>query len=294
MRRRLTSLFIATLLMGVSIPVSAVEGGGTYLALGDSVAAGTQAPQPFTDHGYTDLLARDLADRYGIDGFVNLACPGEDTVEMRTGAGSLCYDGGPLPPGGVSQLQAAVDYLVAHPGEVRLITITIGANDILACEFDDPDVAACVAAQLGQIAANLPVILGTLRTVAPGVPIIGMNYYNPQVALWLVDPDLATAALALTGPFNGTLEAIYGAFGIPVADVETAFKTLKLEGAVPQNVKAACLYTRMCEKDGPEYVLSDFSSAPGAQPDIHPSDKGYRKIASTFAELIAELGVLGG
>ncbi len=303
MRRLFTLLIAATLAMSVAGTTALADpgdGGGTYLALGDSVAAGTQQPQPFTDNGYTDRLFKNLEDAYGFDNFVNLSCPGDDTVEMRFGIGgastfgSACY--GPfavLPPGGTSQLDAAVDYLLSNPGEVELITLTIGANDILACDPNDPDVATCVAAQLGQIGANLPVIVATLQAVAPGVPIVGMNYYNPNLAFWIVDPALAEASLALTAPFNGTLEVIYGAFGVPVADVESAFKTFKTEGTVPTNVRAACRYTLMCERQGNALVLSDFDpGAPGPQTDIHPSNKGYKKIASTFAELIEGLGLL--
>ncbi len=313
MRRQMLLLLATILTFSVigAAPASANgdddgdDGGGTYLALGDSVAAGTQQPMPFTD-GYTDRLFGDLEDEYGFDKFVNLACPGDDTVEMRFGIGgaspfgSLCY--GPfaqLPPGGSSQLAAAVEYLASHPGEVQLITLTIGANDILACDPTDPPevLNACLAAQLGQIGANLPVVLGTLQALAPGVPIVAMNYYNPNLAFWITGPAgevLATQSLGLTTVFNGTLEAVYGAFGVPVADVETAFKTFMTGGgAVPTNVRAVCRYTLMCEKDGSQFVLSDYDPvSPGPQTDIHPSNKGYQKIASTFAELIDELELL--
>ncbi|MEA2001413.1 MAG: SGNH/GDSL hydrolase family protein [Actinomycetota bacterium] len=311
MRRHLLLLLATILTFSVigAAPALAYDDdgddGGTYLALGDSVAAGTQQPIPFTD-GYTGLLFRELEDEYGFDEFVNLACPGDDTVEMRFGIGgaspfgSLCY--GPfaaLPPGGSSQLDVAVEYLATHPGEVELITITIGANDILACDPTDPPAVlnACLAAQLGQIGANLPVILGTLQALAPGVPIVAMNYYNPNLAFWITGPDgqeLATQSLGLTTAFNGTLETVYGAFSVPVADVETAFKTFKTGGgAVPSNVRAICRYTLMCEKDGPEFVLSDYDPvAAGPQTDIHPSNKGYNKITSTFAELIDDLELL--
>lgn len=51
-------------------------------------------------------------------------------------------------------------YLAAHTSQIGLITIAIGANDILACNPTDPPrvLNACLAAQLGQIGANLPVI----------------------------------------------------------------------------------------------------------------------------------------
>jgi lysophospholipase L1-like esterase len=305
MRRRVALLLALVLAVGVvgAVPAAADEHeGGTYLALGDSVPAGYQPVpgQAITDTGYPNHLFKTLRDYYGFDEIVNLSCPGDDTVEMRFGIGgasefgSACY--GPyaqLPPGGTSQLDAAVEYLLTHPGEVELITITIGANDILACDLNDPDVAICLGAQLGQIGANLPVIIGTLQAYAPGVPIVGMNYYNPNVALWLLDPALGEAALGLTPVFNGTLEAVYGAMGVPVADVETAFKTFKTQGKTPQNVRAACLWTLMCEKSGRNWVLSDWNPGePGPQPDIHPSLKGHRKIASTFAYTIAHYGLL--
>jgi len=307
MRRHIALLLAATLAIGVVGATPAFgdddeDGGGTYLALGDSVAAGTQQPAPFTSRGYTNRLFRHLEDEYEFDNFVNLACPGDDTKEMISGTGgasafgSLCY--GPfavLPPGGSSQLDAALDYLEDNPGEVSLITLTIGANDILACDPNDPDVAACLAVQLGEIATNLPYIIATLRIAAPGVPIVGMNYYNPNLAFWIVDPALAEAALALTPPFNGTLEAVYGAYGVPVADVESAFKTFKTRGKkVPVNVRAICRLTLMCERQHGSYVLSDYDPAtPGPQTDIHPSNKGYRRIASTFAGLIEDLDLLG-
>lgn len=310
MRRWLIALLTGMLVVAFAPTAVAGEhddGGTTYLALGDSIAAGTQQPLPFTDNGYTNKLFKHLRDEYDFDTFVNLACPGDDTVEMRFGIGggsafgSACY--GPfaaLPPGGTSQLDVAVDYLISHPGEVGLITIAIGANDILSCDPTDPPpvLNACLAAQLGQIAGNLPAIVGTLRAAAPGVPIVAMNYYNPNLAFWITGPagqDLATQSLALTQVFNGTLEAIYGGFSVPVADVETAFGTFKTNGGdPPTNVRRICALTLMCEKAGPTFVLSDFDpSTPGPQTDIHPSKKGYDKIAATHGELIDGLSAFG-
>ena len=278
---------------------------GTYLALGDSVAAGTQQPSPFTD-GYTSELFDRLERKYDFDTFVNLACPGDDTVEMISGTGgasqfgSLCY--GPfaqLPPGGTSQLDAAVAYLAANPGEVGLITIAIGANDVLACDPTDPPevLNACLAAQLGQIQTNLPVILETLQASAPGVPIVAMNYYNPNLAFWITGPEgqaLATQSQALTMAFNDTLEAVYHGFGVPVVDVATAFKTYRdWGGDPPRNVRAIRRLTLMCERSGKAFVLSDYDPVePGPQTDIHPSDKGYTKIAKAHFRLIKRLDVL--
>lgn len=305
MRRRIALTILALLasaLAGIAPATAADHGGRTHLALGDSVAAGTQQPAPFTDNGYVNHLFKSLKSDHGFDTLVNLACPGDDTTEMLYGiggaspGGSVCY--GPfgfLPPGGTSQMDAAVDYLLTHPGEVGLITLTIGANDVLACDPADPLVQICVATQLSTMAGNLLVIVGTLQAVAPGVPIVAMNYYNPNLALWITDPASVGPNLELTTFFNGTLAAVYGAMGVPVADVETAFRTFNTNGAqVPANVRTICAYTRMCEKDGNTYVFTDTNpAAPGPQPDIHPSNKGYKKIASTFLELIDSQSLLG-
>ncbi len=306
MRKTLVALLTGALVMVLAPAAGASHPGGTYLALGDSVAAGTQQPAPFTDNGYTNELFEKLEKKHDLDNFVNLACPGDDTVEMRFGIGggspfgSLCY--GPfaqLPPGGTSQLDAAVAYLTANPGEVKLITIAIGANDVLACDPNDPPpvLNACIAAQLGQIGANLPVIVGTLQAVAPGVPIVAMNYYNPNLAFWVTGPAgqaLATQSLALTTVFNDTLAAVYGAFGVPVVDVATTFKTFETTGGdPPKNVKEVCKLTLMCEKSGGDYVLSDWDpGTPGPQPDIHPSNKGYDRIAKAHEKLIKQLDLL--
>lgn len=311
MRRWLIAFLVGMLVVSMAPAATADDhdddGGRTYLALGDSVGAGTQQPAPFTDNGYTDGLFKRLQDEYGFDEFVNLACPGDDTVEMRFGIGggstfgSNCYGPfGPLPPGGSSQLDVAVDYLSSNPGEVGLITIVVGANDVLACDPSDPPevLNACVAAQLGQIAANLPVIVGTLQAVAPGVPIVAMNYYNPNLAFWITGPAgeaLATQSQALFGAFNGVLQAVYDAFGVPVADVAGAFMTFNDRGGdPPKNVREVCKLTLMCEKAGGSYILSDYDPVvPGPQTDIHPSNKGYNKIAVTHFKLIEKLGLLG-
>ena len=53
-----------------------------------------------------------------------------------------------------------------------------------------------MAGGLALIVANLPTILGTLRTVAPRVPIVGMNLYDPFLAFWLAG-DEASAQLSV-------------------------------------------------------------------------------------------------
>ncbi|MBT8213396.1 MAG: SGNH/GDSL hydrolase family protein, partial [Acidimicrobiia bacterium] len=162
MRRRMAILLALSLLMGAlsAAPAAADnhggddEGdGGVYLALGDSVPAGFSPGIPISEDGYPNMLFDKLEKKYKLDTLVNLSCPGDDTLEMldgNLGNGSVCYgDGAFLPPGGPSQVDAAVEYLTANPGEVELITLTIGANDLLACSpaFE----LACLAQAYGTI-----------------------------------------------------------------------------------------------------------------------------------------------
>ncbi len=304
----LRTLLAGALIVAVAPAALADDGaddeGGTYLALGDSVAAGTRLPfDLLTEDGYPNKLFKHLKEEYGFENFINLACPADDTAEMLNGGtsdGSLCYGPGApleLKKGEFSQLDTAVGFIASQPpGEVRLVTIVIGANDLLACNLTDPpdEINACIAAQLGQIGANLPVIIGTLQAVAPDALIVAMNYYNPNLALWLAGPGgptLAEKSLVLTDIFNTTLEDIYAFFGVPVADVEKTFKTFKTKGGdPPKNVRATCRLTLMCEKSGSEFVLVDFNPATLVLDlDIHPTNKGHRKIFGTHAEIIDDL-----
>ncbi len=291
--RKLLAGVTAVLMMLAAVaagPVQADSGGPRYyLSLGDSLAAGTQPALtsnvnvPFTNESYTDVLYY-LA-RADEDNLVHtkFGCPGETTVSMIDG-GICSYDTGrvQLPATGtVSQLEGAIAFLKAHPGQVEFITIDIGANDVLACDPTDPDLQAdgalqaCALGKFAQVGAELPKILAGLRAAAPRVPIVGMNYYNPLLANWLTGPAgqaLAQATTALFVQFNASvLVPIYtDTFGVPVADVTSAFQTTNVTpvDGIPVNVAIVCLLTWMC--------------APVRGPNIHPNRAGYALIAATF------------
>jgi len=252
-----------------------------YVALGDSLAAGQQ-PGPdgsrtFTG-GYTGRLYDRLLKSTRTLRLVNLACSGETTDTLI--AGGVCtYDDQP------SQLAAAAEFLHAHRKFVRLVTIDIGANDVLRCLGGGAVNAPCLATNIQRIATNLPRILATLRAAAPQVRIVGMNYYDPFLAAWLLGPGgkaFASASLVGIGVLNATLETAYAARGADVADVETAFSTfarkplvtLEPFGKVPLNVARICQWTWMCV-------------APPRGPDVHPNDLGYAVIAKAFVAALA-------
>ena len=102
-----------------------------------------------------------------------------------------------------------------------------------------------------------------------------MNYDDPFVApVWFAthDPAALQAEVASTVAFNDFLEGIYAAFGMAVADVESAFSltdsTIQSDG-LPLNVQRACAWTWMCSVG-----------------DIHATDSGYAAIAHSFLEVL--------
>ncbi len=226
----------------------------------------------------------------GLIEHVNLACPGDDTNEMIDGdngpnGGSLCYGAdAPLPIGPDSQLATALEYLLSH--DVGLITITIGANDIFLC----PDLSpACLNDALIGVAINLrATILPQLMAAAPGVPIVAMNYYNPNLALYF-GPNgeaLAQATNDLVTLANQVLADSYGAYDVPVVDVANAFGIYDdRENVIPRNVMLNCRYTLMCDRVNGQLTLSETA-------DIHPSDIGYRRIAWAFERKMKAVGLL--
>ena len=242
-----------------------------YVALGDSLAAGHQpAPSGTLNHllaangtnrGYADVLYHLKRATIPNLQLRNFACGGESTTSMREGG---------LPHdlrcgyGNTTQLAEAVAFLRAHPGEIAFVTIDIGPNDL----FPGGGVPA--------IAANLPVILAELRAAAgPAVPIVGMSFYNPFLAsTWFGSHSLAALQAEVAGVvgFNDFLEGIFGAFGMPVADVESAFSVTDLSlgpDGLPLNVRQTCLWTWMCSVG-----------------DIHPNDAGHAAIAGAFLEVL--------
>jgi hypothetical protein len=165
------------------------------------------------------------------------------------------------------------------------VTIDIGANDLNPCLAltNITDIVKCLEGVFPQIQANLTTIMNTLTTASgSGVPpIIGMNYYDPELANWLKgDPAskaLAKASIALAQAFGKLLSSVYTAFSAQVADVFTAFHTADFDqqvtvpglGRLPRNVAAICQWTWEC-------------AVPPRGPNEHANKAGYRVIAQTF------------
>jgi lysophospholipase L1-like esterase len=269
------SLLVSCVAALLAVPVAGADSGVKYyLALGDSLAQGYQpiggpwSPLGFPGYnqGYPDQLLKLIRQPNEQLRVVKLACGGETTTTMIAGSP---WCGVHFPAG--SQLAEAKAFLQAHQGEVTLVTIDIGGNDLIAAD----------GGGIPAVEANLPTILQQLRDAAgTEVPIIGMTYYDPFLpGAWFGSHDVTVLQGAVDGVvgFNGVLEGLYAAAGDPVADVEGAFSTTDLGDAngngVPDDVDNVCAWTWMC-----------FSPPHG--PDIHPNDAGYAVIAQAFEDVL--------
>lgn len=241
---------------------------GTYVALGDSLAAGYQPGLgDDKDGGYVGGVYADLRDKYRGAKLVNLACSGETSTGMIA-------DGRCTYPDGRSQLEAAVDLIRSQKGKVRLITLNIGANDVQRCVKSGAVDMPCVQAGLTAVARNLPQITTALRAAAGAqTQIVVLNYYNPFLAAWAAgNPQLAQLSTMLQGQLNASISYAANAADAKVADVAAVFRSndwsLQPNG-LPTNVAMICGYTWMCSKG-----------------DIHANDMGYALMADTVTPLV--------
>jgi lysophospholipase L1-like esterase len=287
MRKFSAAVVAAALLISVlqgSLPVAHARGGAPtyYLALGDSLAAGFQPGKGETP-GYVGMLWRSVRDeQISSLELRNVGCSGETSGSLITGNHSPChYAAG-------SQLNAAVDFLEAHVGEVAFVTIDIGANDIVGRCFGPSGLipTSCVTDLRPGLKHRVHDIVDALATAAPGVPIVGMRYYDPFLGLWGLIPGgraLAHADQRAWTVFNDALASAYGHADASVADVAATFRIDDFDdtvvvpgrGRVPVNVALACRWTWFCSA---RYMF-----------DVHANRTGYRKIATTFHRVLKPL-----
>ena len=267
-----------------------------YLALGDSLSQGMQPDlngiTRDTNQGYAnDLLAIERNRVHGLQ-LDQLGCGGETTTSMITGQGNnanarlLHCD-----RAGGSQEAAAERFLRAHhhPGEVPLVTVDIGANDVDGCgTVPASQIVSCVTSGLATINMNLPKIFAGLKKAAPkGTTFAAMTLYDPFLADYFApagSPDrvLESESTALAKVLNGDLAAADSKANVLTADVADAFDTYDGTDTVtwesqqiPLNVSRLCSWTWGCQ-------------TPPSGPNIHANKNGYQVIANAFAAAIGK------
>lgn len=253
------------------------EPGGVYLALGDSLAAGYQpGGAELRDSAYPALAAGRLA-RDGVDLTVeNLSCSGESTQTFLEGGRCDFAEG--------SQMAAAESLLEERDGEVALVTIDIGGNDLRTCIGRDLVVdEGCVDEGLGSVDTNLPEILERLRAAAgPEVPVLVLGYYNPWLAASYIgegEEQLAVASRAYTALDRAIRSTAEDEGAVPVP-LTSAFRlddespTTFGGREVPTNVAQVCTLTYIC-----------------TELDIHLTDEGAAVVGRVVADAAADAGV---
>jgi lysophospholipase L1-like esterase len=211
MRVRLLAILSAVALFTLAaVPASAASEGHDYLALGDSVPFGFNPlvnPNDASNFtGYPEIVAQrlDIKD-------VNATCPGEATGGFLslTGTDNVCRPYRAAFPLHVeyntSQMDFALRYLTGHR-DTRLITLTIGANDLFRFQKDcavDPSFGTCplgLSGVLATMGANLQTIFSNLRSTGYSGLIVAVTYYALNykdaggVALTLVGQAITTSA----------------------------------------------------------------------------------------------------
>lgn len=281
MRRRLGSLVLAgCVAVCTALALAPVAAAGAiapaahqwhapqqyYLSLGDSLGYGYQdikvptatSPASFNT-GYTDDLAKLM--RWVKPGIavVNYSCPEESSRTMINGGCPGTNYPPVLVPATVlhnfytgPQLAAAVAFLQGHPAAVPLITLSIGANDVLADTKSCLGATSCpaLAGDLATLHSNLTRILTELHSAAPTAKIIVLTPYNPFAVAY---PESNLLAVQLNLTIGETTLANHAR----IADAFIPFNVLKRPGL--------CLLTYFCGNG-----------------DIHPTDRGYQTIANSF------------
>jgi lysophospholipase L1-like esterase len=288
MPSRALAACLAALALAIVLPAAAQAAKAKpsyYVSLGDSYAAGYQRFSEdvgkTTRDGFAYQLVGEARKRGHRLKLVNFGCGGETSVSILKRKAKC----GGLGPGGVeyagtTQATAAERFLRRHRGEVGLITVSIGGNDVTACVVE-PDPVACVGPAMDKVKANGKKLLKRLRKAAgPKARIVGITYPDVILGAWVsgqqADRDLAAlSVVAFKSLLNPALKAMYRSVDGRFVDVTKAtgaygsleeMTTLAPYGEIPVPVAEVCKLTAYC-----------------AYRDIHPNAKGYALIAKLVA-----------
>lgn len=206
-----------------------------YVALGDSLTVG-YTPYQTQDKSYTDIIAEKLNEEGVLGYYQNLGYPGYTTNNVLASINPLNPDN---------------DVRVSSISNAELITLNIGANDLLDLIPDllsDPTQAPVA---IGSVANNIAQITFTLKGINPNAKIYLMGYYN---AFPNSSKEEQAQVIPLILGFNEAIKAVATLTGATYVDT----------------------YTTM-DKHSTKYLPEE---------DIHPTISGYRAIAKEFWNII--------
>jgi lysophospholipase L1-like esterase len=294
----------AALILAASAAAASKPKTRYYLSLGDSLSVGVQpgpATNPgqqkqsvITDDGYTEQLFVKARRLYPGLVMEKLGCGGATTQNFIRGGINVTGRRGCGPAGNqpykstsrsTSQLTYVEHFIRAHPGQIALVTVSIGNNNLDACAPGGQIDAQCLTTGTAQLKRDLPYIGKRLRkAVGPRTPIVAATFYDPFLQLWLTGgsgQSVAQASAALAQSINEqTVIPAWAKAHVRVARVDESFGTYAPFsqtvdsadlGMVPIAVFNICKYTWMC------------TPAP-AGPNIHANKTGYALMAAAFFE----------
>jgi hypothetical protein len=270
-----------------SAAASNVTATGFYLDVGASSSLGTQ-PDGVVAHnghrtktGYSDDLVKFEAAHGMALTMREIGCPGETVQSMLAQLKDACYT---LPN---TQLTIATSYLQSHSGQVGVVTIDMGFNNIRPCLTATVTIASCVSRGITAVRKYLPTIVSRLqRAGGPLVHFVGVGYSDPFLAYYLdgsAGRVLAQQGLVAINGLNTALQQVYNAKHVPMANVAKGFFSSSTElvttakyGTVPENVATICAQTWMC-------------TPPPFGPDDHPNNAGYSTIGRAIVAKLPQL-----
>jgi hypothetical protein len=225
-----------------------------YLALGDSIPHGHMWVDGVAlKKSYPYLFAERLEHlRSGIT-VVNYACSGESTGTMIAGGCPMQLLNLPLQDQFTGpQLDAAVDFVRRHSGQVSPITLTIGSGNLrellIACNNDFACIEPRVPSAIAAFSKDLSFVLGRLRAEAPDAEIIVTGMWSTFVGSFDVSDPLIMSV-------NAEMVVVASRHGARFAN---PFPVFNPQGDPDAELAAICTLTRLCS-DG----------------DSHPSDAGH-------------------
>ena len=277
---------LAGVLTGTGASSAAAPSHPYYLSLGDSYSIGYQPG--VSGSGGTPGYTAYVADALSL-GLENFGCGGATTSSLLHTVG--CGD--PAAQHAVdyprsTQEQAALTFIAAHPGRVKLITVSIGGND-----FDGCSSVTCVKGAMSGMGTDIRTLVKALSTALvkasdPHATVIGITYPDVDLGLYVYPTDPGSSAslslarqsvLAFDDLINPTLKAAYATEARDrFVDVTTApwhsatrgadtnlsvTETLAPYGTVPVAVGEVCQLTYFC-----------------SQGNIHADTSGYNFIGS--------------
>lgn len=198
------TLLLASLLTPAGDAARSAASGGTYIALGDSIAVGTGSSLPRT-RGYVPLV-HDLISRHARSEITlhNLSRNGETVDSFREN-------------GQLTQLQDLITQLTSSNAPIIAITLSLGGNEMLKAQGAD---SSARQTQLDEFSASYPTLLTEIRNlVGPDTPIVVTTYYD----LTNGDPNEVQSDAWWVQQFNAVIQQSASDAHATVADVSGVF-----------------------------------------------------------------------